>query len=497
MNPTPAAVLKVFALILSRRWIKQWQKTHAPARAKKKSGARAGPAPPAAKKPNTPQGFYERIFSPQVTLWYLIFQRLMADHTLAAVVRDLRRGGANRLGRHGDKKLSDRHRSRSTSGYSAARQRMPVALFQDALQHLGDGLRRWVGWGQGPSAQAPAPSQRSRQLLEGSTLCVLVNRNLARAYPPASNGFCVTDWSQIRIVVGFCARSGAVLSATEGPATSSEQSLSWSLLEQAPRFTVWIGDRNFGVWRVVSKAAHQDQDVVVRLTRARARKLAGGRPLRSGEDRAVSWQPSRLDHGAPGVPRQGIQGRLIYVRIRRQGKSIDLFLFTTLPAADYPVALLVQWYGQRWQAEVHFRSVKTHLKMEQLHVVSADRARKEFYAGLLAYSLVRAVMWGGGAGLEEKVKAISFSQARRVLVDWLQDWGRGLLKGHAHDLIDTLLDEVAGELLPRRRRKRRSEVRRVRCRAQKFPTLQGSRALARRKARHQASMATLSQAKTQ
>jgi hypothetical protein len=45
----------------------------------------------------TKRGFYERIFSLQVTLWYLIFQRLNDDRTLSAVIKDLRAGGAERL----------------------------------------------------------------------------------------------------------------------------------------------------------------------------------------------------------------------------------------------------------------------------------------------------------------------------------------------------------------------------------------------------------------
>ena len=39
--------------------------------------------------------FYDRLFTPLVTLWYLIFQRLAADHTLEKVVADAQAGGAN------------------------------------------------------------------------------------------------------------------------------------------------------------------------------------------------------------------------------------------------------------------------------------------------------------------------------------------------------------------------------------------------------------------
>ena len=121
------------------------------------------------------------------------------------------------------------------------------------------------------------------------------------------------------------------------------------------------------------------------------------------------------------------------------------------------------------------------MKMSELDVCSPQMARKEFYAGLLAYSLVRVAMWKAGERLEGGIKAISFSQARRVLLDHLQKWGRGLERAAKtlQSWSRSLLAEVAKQTLPKRRKERGSEVRRVRHRRQKFPTFNGSRAVAR------------------
>jgi hypothetical protein len=163
--------------------------------------------------------------------------------------------------------------------------------------------------------------------------------------------------------------------------------------------------------------------------------------------------------------------------LQKNGKWIDLWLFTTLDATDYPVALLVRWYGQRWQAELHFRSVKTQMKLAELDVGMPQMARKEFYAGRLAYSLVRAVMWGAGQRLEGGIQAIAFSQARRVLLERFKTWGRGVIA--RHDGSRQLLAEVARHTLPKRSKERPSEIRRVRHRRLKYPPLKGSRAAAR------------------
>ena len=59
-------------------------------------------------------------FTPLITLWYLIFQRLSPNHHLSQVVEDALEGGADRLSPHG-KPLSQRLRSEATTSFSDAR----------------------------------------------------------------------------------------------------------------------------------------------------------------------------------------------------------------------------------------------------------------------------------------------------------------------------------------------------------------------------------------
>jgi hypothetical protein len=472
---TPAAVIQIFTLLFTNTWFSLWQEKWRQqrlqmVRPKSRTGGKS-------KKWVSQEAtrFYQRIFSLRVSLWYLIFQRLNFDHSLAAVVSDVRAGGADRLGRRA-RKLSSRILSTQTSAYNQARQRLPLELLQAALVHLRGKLLLLVGLAP-QSKKKPQPLDRIRQILDGSTLAILKTKALASDYAVARNGHGTSDWCLMRILVGFCARSGAVLSAIEGALKSSEQAMTWTLIEQAAKFTIWMGDSNFGVWSVVAQALRYKQDALVRMTRARAGKLSGGRPLKSGEDRRVQWLPSRHDQAAPGTERKAIEGRLLYVRIRRNGKWIDLWLFTTLDAKDFPLKLLVQWYGQRWQAELYFRSVKTEMELAELQVCTPAMARKEFYAALLAYSLVRAVMWSAGTRLEGGIKTISFSQSRRVLSKWLAHRGRKTI--NLKVWARTLILELSLQTLPKRKKKRPSEVRRIRRRREKFPPLKGTRAAAR------------------
>ena len=213
---TLASVLKIFALLFSNHWVERWQRAWQkqaplPARGGRRSARQAKPAKKKKKEKKKSPGwrFYQRIFSLRVTLWYLIFQRLNFDQTLAAVVTNVRAGGADRLSRRG-RKLSSRMRSTQTSGYNQARQRLPVEFLAAALGHLRQGVLQLVGWVAQPKKK-PGPTGRTRQLLDGSTLAILFTPSLGRAYPPARNQNGASDWCLMRSVVGFCARRGAVL----------------------------------------------------------------------------------------------------------------------------------------------------------------------------------------------------------------------------------------------------------------------------------------------
>lgn len=423
------------------------------------------------------RGFYQRVYSLSVTLWYMVFQRLNADKTLAAAVKDLRRGGADRLSPSLRERLSKKAASDATTSYSDARQRIPVELLRWALAQIAAYVQKAFG--------LPELGSRNFQLLDGSTLPVMFRPAVAKDYPAASNQHGSSDWCLMRVVVGFCAVTGVALGGAEGSLLLSEQALSWILMAQTLAGTVWIADRNFGVWSVVAQALHCHHNVIVRLTHARAKRMTDGRTWISGQDELVQWRRTKHDKIASGTQEVLVKGRLIYVRVLREGRYVDLWLFTTLvDREEFPVQRLVELYGWRWAVEVNFRYLKTALDMQILVVQTAAMARKEFYAGLIAYNLVRVVMANAEQPKgKDPASKLSFSQVRRVLVHWLVEWGKDWRsrRGSIGQKFQCLIDEAASQRLPTRRKPRPSEPRCVRRRPSVFPILRGSRQAARDK----------------
>lgn len=416
--------------------------------------------------------FYDRIFTPVVTLWYMIFQRLNSDHTLQAAVVDLHKGGADRLSPGGRPPLSKRITSLATTAFSNARARLPLALFPTVL---------------GAQAQDICREARGCQwlglrvlLLDGSQISLRPHPGVVERFEPSANQNGKAYWILMRVVATFCLHTGIVVASAAGATSVPEQALACRQILGGLAGCLYLGDRNFGIFWVVQSVLDAQAQCLFRLTKSRAGKLAGrGRRLRRCGDYSVTWRPSAADLCHPECRPHALNGRLIVAQYKRHGfRTRWIYLFTTLTDADtYSAQQLLDLYAARWQVELDLRYLKTQMNLGQLECKSADMAEKEWMAGLMAYNLVRALMMSAALRKGLNPVLLSFSATRRLLLCWLQGpntWGR-LSNSWAN-----LLQSVAASRLPLRLKPRPPEPRAKRHKRETFPPLRGSRAIARR-----------------
>jgi hypothetical protein len=420
----------------------------------------------------TKRRFYERLFTPLILVWCMIYQRLNADHSLDAVVSYVDSGAVDHLDERHAQPVSQRKQSESTAAYSKGRQRLPLAVLQGALAHTAHAIR-WVLGDDGLWLGHPVA------LLDGTTFLLRPEPELVAHYGRHRNQHGETYWVIMRAVVAFCLFTGALLGVVDGSVYASEQALAVQLLAQAVAGSVYVGDRNFGVFSVAQAARHSGVWVLLRLTRTRARALAK-RKLHSGEDLRVHWKPSQDDQLHPDMAAAPIEGRLIYVRLERLGfRPVELYLFTTLlDASRYTVEKLVELYGLRWHVELDIRYVKDTLDMGLLTGKSVDIVRKELTVGLLAYNLIRGYMVKAAQRAKLSPLALSFTRCWRRVRDILLTWHSAGSAQRIASIVHRLLDRLARCKLPRRHRYR-IEPRAVRRRPAAYPALKGSRADAR------------------
>jgi hypothetical protein len=421
------------------------------------------------------KSFYQRAFTPAITLWYCLFQRLGDNHHLSAIVADARDGGADRLSPP-RKRLSRQLTSEATTSFSDARQRLPLALFVQTLRHTAARIADAI--------QVPPWLGLHVALLDGSTCRLRPWGDIPEQFPPHQPGNCHKPpyWCVARVVGLFALATGALLDTAMGSLKASEQTLSALILQRSWKQWVLVADRNFGVYSIARAAVAAQAHLLARLTQVRAAQLArlAKLRLRDGLDASITWHPSRHDQCPAGLAPSPVQGRLLARRIARPGfRPFTLYLFTTLVAAQtYSAAALAELYGQRWRVELYLRYVKAQMELGFLECHSAQMARKEWLAGLIAYNIIRWTMATAAALAQVPVHDLSFSRARELLLGWCIRWS---VRRPSVLAWKRLLGRIAKARLPKRRRLRPSEPRAIRAFRINFATLEGSRAAARLK----------------
>lgn len=420
----------------------------------------------------SPCRFYQRLLTPLIVLWCLVFQRLNADHSCDAVVSHVGSGSVDHLDDRHSKPPSARMVSENTSAYCKARKRLPLSMVQGALRHIAQYIQqrlsdkaRWLG--------------HQVVVLDGTTFLLRPEPDLVKHYGQHSNHLGKTYWVVMRAVAAFCLNTGALLAVNEGSLHESEQALAKGVLAQLDPGSVCVGDQNFGVFRVAQTARHYNVWSLFRLTFDRARALAK-RNLQSGEDIDVCWSHSAKDQIDSTMSTAPIVGRLLYVRLEPKGfRPIDVYLFTTLlDRSRYIIERLLELYGRRGHVELNLRYVKDTLDMGLLTGKSVDIIRKELCAGLLAYNLIRAYMAQSAQGAGLTPLALSFTKCWRRIRDTLSELRPTDKPKYILSVLQHLFSRLAKCILPERQRYR-IEPRAVRHLPVVYPTLRGSRAEAR------------------
>lgn len=427
---------------------------------------------------------YLRCWTPSLTLMGMILGHLFGLGSLQRVLNEMRSGMADTLCAP-SKKLSVLLRNCvSTSAYSQARSRLPLGWLRRCLGAQAEALRSLTEGGLWKNLNV--------RVLDGTMATMRPHGRIPKRFPPHSNQHGDCYWCQMRVLACMCLSTGIILSLVMGNAADSEQAQTVrmilcggggsSLSPLAAASIVWMGDANFGVWRVVAASQQSGQLALVRLTIPRAKKLAGGK-LKANMDLAVTWHPSKADTVDRGLKKSGVAGRLIVAWVTLNGfRPVQLLLFTTIDASVASSEELANLYAKRWRIELSFRYVKTQLGLGELAAKSPAMAKRELLTGVMAYNLVRGMIAVSAALHEKLAWDLSFSAARWELLT-------AMASGMDLGCWVSPLWRIAHTARPRRKKSRPSEPRQKRHRRETFPPLKGTRAEARLKLNKDSPMA--------
>jgi hypothetical protein len=393
---------------------------------------------------------HDGIYSARLVMWMMINQRLHARGTLASSVEQLVQGRFDPLLSR-CKRVQKREIALSTGGYCQARQHLPKLLVSRSMDELIERLRsRLVEPGSGLSQRV--------YLLDGSSLQMEHEPELVEAYPPASNQHGRAHWPVMRMVVLHDLETGLAEHPYWGPLNGrhavSEQALAERAMRHVPPGSVIVGDRNFGIFSTVYGAQQQGLPVVVRLTAARAKSksLMGG-PISRAGDYAICWRPSRWDGKGKGIWATDacVEGRLIAWRVGRGKHKQWLYLFTTL---SLPAEEVVALYGRRWNIETDLRSLKQTVRLQRITARSADMMEKELLVAVMAYNLVRAIMFLAARRAKIDARQLSFTYACNIVLDGYPKVLAARGAKRQQEELEGIIDLVARCRLPKRKNRR-------------------------------------------
>lgn len=133
-------------------------------------------------------------------------------------------------------------------------------------------------------------------------------------------------------------------------------------------------------------------------------------------------------------------------------------LFTTLMDADiHPAAELIRLYHDRWELEIAFDELKTHMleRLESLRSKTPEGVEQELWGVFLLYNLVRREMLLTAESINVQPRRISFWESLLLIRNvWITAWttsAPGTIPRHLLDLRTNL----AALVLPERRSDRR------------------------------------------
>ena len=247
---------------------------------------------------------------------------------------------------------------------------------------------------------------------------------------------------------------------------------------------VLLADRAFGTYVDLVLLQSQQADAVFRRHQSRKSDFRRGKKLGIG-DHIVTWhKPKRCPNGMTAkefakLP-DSVQVREVHLLIRQQGfRTKEIILVTTLVDSKvYPKAKLAQLYKLRWEVEVDLRHVKTTLGMEMLRGKTPQIVRKEIYAHLMAYNLLRTLMWEAAKKAGVSPLRVSLQGTRQHLSNFIFNLAHAAPKKRQR-LYRTLLTVVSHQVVPHRPGRLEPRLKKLRPKA--YGWMQQPRAVLKRK----------------
>jgi len=195
----------------------------------------------------------------------------------------------------------------------------------------------------------------------------------------------------VRIVALMAARSHVMKDLRFGDYHTGEVTLARQLWQEIPNDSLTLVDRGFLIAAALCGLG-DDGSNRHWLTRAKSTtRLRLIKHLGKGDDLVEILLSDATRKKNPGLPAVWLARA---IRYQRKGFPPATLLTSLLDPVQFPSGEVVAMYHERWEIELAYDEVKTHLlaREETIRSKTPDGVRQELWAIALAYNLVRLEM---------------------------------------------------------------------------------------------------------
>lgn len=327
--------------------------------------------------------YRQRVFCPLVTLWAWLSQCLSQDKSLnEAVMRVM----ANRV-------MTGLPACGATSSsYSEARGRFPLPVLERLAKEIGRNVH---------DSAADSWHWRGREvyLADGTGLSMPDTPENQLAWPQIKTVKAGLGFPTMRAVSLISLSTGAVVdfdfAPHEGKGTG-ESTLLRGMIDTLKDGDILVADRYYPSFRTVATLQKRGVDLISISHKSRKVDFSDG--IQLGEcDHIVEWR--RPSHVAR-IGEQEFRNMPETVRVRefvidiegRNGGTEQAIVVTTITDPTVPQDELSALYWRRWNCELDLRSIKQSMHLDVLRCKTPEMVKKEIFAHLLAYNLLRGTM---------------------------------------------------------------------------------------------------------
>jgi hypothetical protein len=369
-------------------------------------------------------------------VWCIIRQALYPDASCRATLTWLQ---AARSG-VGLKALSH-----GTGGYCRARKRLSQTLLPKLAKKVASSLTE-------QAAEEDLWCGRRVLVADGSAFSMPDTMANQAVFPQPGSQKPGCGFPMAGFVSVLCLATGALINAFVATCDVHDIAMFYFVRCSFVAGDIFLGDRGFSSYAEMALFKARGVDSVLRLHQRRKTDFRRGCVLGLC-DHIVSWQkppfrPKGLrEEDWLRLP-DTMQVREVRYRVTVKGyRAQAVTLSTTLLDAEaYPMEKLAELYFRRWEIEVDYRHVKTTMQMDVLRGQSPNVVEKEFWAHILAYNLLRRLLWEAGAVNGIWALALSVKGGlQHIMARWCLFWRGSLLRA-----LGDLLCRIALEVVPDR-----------------------------------------------